>query len=161
LTGDACRQNLRSRPSLGSGREEGLCANVFGQSRNDFTSNIRARRDKQKLPFRFVLTFGEASDYPAAEPLSAIPVVKPAALLTNKGYGGDRFLESLPVLGILLIIPSRSIRKVPNASTIGPTGTPTASSGCLASADSNAASQPAMKNLSSRSTATSTSPLHA
>ena len=60
-----------------------------------------------------VLTGGAASDYTAAEPLMAIPVATPKALLADKGYDGDRFRESLLVRGILPIIPPRSNRKVP------------------------------------------------
>ena len=42
-----------------------------------------------------------------------IPVAAPKALLADKGYDGDRFRDSLPIRGILPIIPSRSNRKVP------------------------------------------------
>src|SRR3546814_5821417 len=60
-----------------------------------------------------ILTGGEASDYTAAEPLMAIPVATPKALLADKGYDGDRFRESLLVRGILPIIPPRANRKAP------------------------------------------------
>ena len=56
---------------------------------------------------------GEASDYTAAEPLMAIPVTTPKALLVDKGYDGDRFRDGLLIRGILPIIPPRSNRKVP------------------------------------------------
>ena len=42
-----------------------------------------------------------------------VPVATPKALLADKGYGGDRFRESLLIRGILPIIPPRSNRKVP------------------------------------------------
>ena len=42
-----------------------------------------------------------------------IPVTTPKALLADKGYGGDRFRESLLIRGVLPIIPPRSNRKVP------------------------------------------------
>src|SRR3546814_13624351 len=60
-----------------------------------------------------ILTGGEASDYTAAEPLMAIPVATPKALLADKGYDVDRFRESLLTLGLLPIIPPRSNRQVP------------------------------------------------
>nr|WP_231732655.1 MULTISPECIES: IS5 family transposase [unclassified Sphingopyxis] len=107
------RQHQRSRPCLGSGRKRGACANALGRSRGGFTSKIHARCDNQGLPVGFILTGGEASDYTAAEPLMAIPVATPKALLADKGYDGDRFRESLLVRGILPIIPPRSNRKVP------------------------------------------------
>lgn len=42
-----------------------------------------------------------------------IPVATPKALLSDKGYGGDRFRESLLIRGTLPIIPPRSNRKLP------------------------------------------------
>ena len=107
------RQHQRSRPRLGSGRKRGACANALGRSRGGFTSKIHARCDNQGLPVGFILTGGEASDYTAAEPLMAIPVATPKALLADKGYDGNRFRDSLLVRGILPIIPPRSNRKVP------------------------------------------------
>src|SRR3546814_2420602 len=105
------RQHQRSRPCLGSGRKSGACANALGRSRGGFTSKIHARCDNQGLPVGFILTGGEASDYTAAEPLMAIPVATPKALLADKGYDGDRFRASLLVRGILPIIPPRANRK--------------------------------------------------
>ena len=96
-----------------AGGKGGACANALGRSRGGFTSKIHARCDNQGLPVGFILTGGEASDYTAAEPLMAIPVATPKALLADKGYDGDRFRESLLVRGILPIIPPRSNRKVP------------------------------------------------
>ena len=43
----------------------------------------------------------------------AIPVVRPKALLADKGYDGDRLRENLLMRGILPIIPPRSNRKLP------------------------------------------------
>ena len=43
----------------------------------------------------------------------AMPVPKPAALLADKGYDGDRFREDLLLSNILPVIPPRSNRKAP------------------------------------------------
>ncbi len=43
----------------------------------------------------------------------AMPVPKPAALLADKGYDGDRFRENLLLHNILPVIPPRSNRKTP------------------------------------------------
>jgi len=43
----------------------------------------------------------------------AIAVASPKALLADKGYDGDRFLENLLMRGIIPIIPPRSNRKTP------------------------------------------------
>jgi transposase len=103
--------SVRDYVSAAGGK--GACANALGRSRGGFTSRIHARFDNQGLPVGFILTGGEASDYTAAEPLMAIPVTTPKALLADKGYDGDRFRESLLLRCILLIIPPRSNRKVP------------------------------------------------
>src|SRR3546814_19275570 len=70
----------------------------------------RSTRTDTLFPYT---TLFRSSDYTAAEPLMAIPVATPKALLADKGYDGDRFRESLLTRGILPIIPPRSNRKVP------------------------------------------------
>jgi hypothetical protein len=60
-----------------------------------------------------ILTGGEASDYGGVDSLMIMPVPKPAALLADKGYGGDRFREGLLLSNILPVIPSRWSRRVP------------------------------------------------
>ncbi|MCP5396145.1 MAG: hypothetical protein H6918_05335 [Sphingomonadaceae bacterium] len=47
----------------------------------------------------------QVPEHTAAEPMMEIPVTTPKALLADKGYNGDRYLESLPIRGILPIIP--------------------------------------------------------
>nr|WP_236036601.1 MULTISPECIES: hypothetical protein [Sphingobium] len=51
------------------------------------------------MPVGFILTGGEASDYTAAEPLMAIPVATPTALLADKGvdrrWNGPLLLHDL------------------------------------------------------------------
>lgn len=75
---------------------------------------VRFRRcDNQGLPLDFQLTGGEASDYGGVDSLMAMSVPKPAALLADKGYDGDRVRENLPRSTILLVIPPRSNRKSP------------------------------------------------
>jgi hypothetical protein len=82
-----------------------LVGNAFGRSRGGFTSKIHARCENQGLPIGFILTGGEASDYIAADDLTARPLPKPKAVLADKGYDGDRFREKLLMRGILTIIP--------------------------------------------------------
>jgi len=43
----------------------------------------------------------------------AIPVIKPKALLADKGYDGDLVRENLLIQGILPIIPPKSNRREP------------------------------------------------
>nr|WP_235681961.1 IS5 family transposase [Sphingobium yanoikuyae] len=107
------RQHHGSRPCLGRGRKRGACAQAFGRSRGGFTCKVHARCDNQGLPLGFHLTGGEASDYGGVDSLMAMPVPKPADLLADKGYDGDRFREDLLLNNILPVIPPRSNRKAP------------------------------------------------
>ena len=70
------------------------------------------RGNDRDLPFGFVLTGGEASDYTAADVLMAAPVAKPKAMFADKGLDGA-FPESLQTRGTLPIIPPSSNCKVP------------------------------------------------
>lgn len=95
------------------GGKGGAFAQAFGRSRGGFTCKVHARCDNQDLPLGFYLTGGEASDYGGVDSLMAMPVPKPAALLADKGYDGDRFRENLLLHNILPVIPPRSNRKAP------------------------------------------------
>ncbi|GAA5049109.1 hypothetical protein GCM10023208_07040 [Erythrobacter westpacificensis] len=71
--------------------EKGVCERSCSITRR-FYGQIHALcravgvRSTQGLPVSFVLTGGEASDYTTAEPLMALPLPKPTALLADKGY---------------------------------------------------------------------------
>lgn len=61
-------------------------------------------------PLALSLTGGQAHDITQAETLAA--QVEPAALLGDKGYDADHFVESLKVRAITPVIPPKSNRKV-------------------------------------------------
>ena len=56
------------------------------------------------------LTKGQVHDITQAEQLTA--TLTPDALLADKGYDADSFIESLEVRGITVVIPPKSNRKV-------------------------------------------------
>ena len=56
------------------------------------------------------LTGGQAHDITQAEILAA--QVEPKALLADKGYDADSFIESLRVRAIAAVIPPKSNRKI-------------------------------------------------
>ena len=56
------------------------------------------------------LTGGQAHDITQAETLAA--QVQPAALLGDKGYDSDSFIESLEMRAIKAVIPLKANRKV-------------------------------------------------
>lgn len=61
-------------------------------------------------PLKVSLTAGQVHDITQAELLTA--TLTPDALLADKGYDADSFIESLEVRGIAVVIPPKSNRKV-------------------------------------------------
>ena len=61
-------------------------------------------------PLALSLTGGQVHDITQAEALLAL--VEPEALLADKGYDADRFVESLTARAIEVVIPPKSNRKV-------------------------------------------------
>jgi transposase len=61
-------------------------------------------------PLRASLTRGQVHDITQAEALTAD--MKPAAMLADKGYDADSFIQSLQLRGIKVVIPPKSNRKV-------------------------------------------------
>jgi transposase len=61
-------------------------------------------------PLALSLTGGQVHDITQADALLAL--VEPEALLADKGYDADRFVESLTARAIEVVIPPKSDRKV-------------------------------------------------
>ena len=61
-------------------------------------------------PLKVSLTKGQVHDITQAEPLTAD--IAPQALLADKGYDADSFIQSLGLRGIAVVIPPKSNRKV-------------------------------------------------
>ncbi len=61
-------------------------------------------------PLVISLTGGNAHDITQAEPLAA--QVEPEALLADKGYDADSFINSLELRAIKAVIPPKSSRKI-------------------------------------------------
>ena len=61
-------------------------------------------------PLALSLTGGQVHDITQAEALNAL--VEPQALLADKGYDADRFVESLTARAIRTVIPPKSNRKI-------------------------------------------------
>lgn len=62
-------------------------------------------------PVAFTLTPGQAHDITQAEPL--LEEINPQALLADKGYDSDAFVETLDARDITPVIPSKSNRRQP------------------------------------------------
>ena len=61
-------------------------------------------------PLALSLTAGQVHDITEAEPLSRL--VEPEALLADKGYDADRFVDSLTARAIKVVIPPKANRSL-------------------------------------------------
>src|SRR5882724_11192584 len=91
----------------------GIGNQAIGRSRGGLTTKIHVIVDALGNPLALSLTGGNAHDITQAEPLAA--QVEPEALLGDKGYDTDSFINSLEVRAIKAVIPPRSTRKVKRA----------------------------------------------
>jgi transposase len=87
-------------------QEQGL-----GRSKGGFSSKLHAACDALGNPVRFFVTAGQRSDYIKA--LDLIHGQKMNALIADKGYDADYMAEAAKAVDAEVVIPSRSIRKIP------------------------------------------------
>jgi transposase len=87
-------------------QEQGL-----GRSKGGFSSKLHAACDALGNPVRFFVTAGQRSDYIKA--LDLIHGQKMNALIADKGYDADYMAEAAKAVDAQVVIPSRSIRKIP------------------------------------------------
>lgn len=85
------------------------------RSKGGFTTKIHAITDALGNPLDFILTGGQASDIGQAENLLALTKESAAALLGDKGYDSDAFIQKLTEKGMEPVIPSRSNRINPRS----------------------------------------------
>ncbi|MGR9087286.1 MAG: IS5 family transposase [Gammaproteobacteria bacterium] len=88
-------------------------AEALGRSRGGFTTKIHAITDALGNPLDFILTAGQASDIGQAENLLALTPEGADALLADKGYDADAFIQAISDKGLEPIIPSKSNRHRP------------------------------------------------
>jgi transposase len=88
-------------------------AEALGRSKGGFTTKIHAITDALGNPLDFILTAGQASDIGQAENLLALTPEGAGALLGDKGYDSDAFIQAISEKGIDPVIPPRSNRNNP------------------------------------------------
>lgn len=94
--------------SAGARKEHGPQA--LGRSRGGFSTKIHLTTDESGTALRFILTAGERDDSTQAENL--IEGFEFEALLGDKAYDIDRFLQPLIEREIKIVVPTRVNRKV-------------------------------------------------
>ena len=85
-------------------------AEALGRSKRGFTTKIHAITDALGNPLDFILTGGQASDIGQAENLLVLTPEGAGALLGDKGYDSDAFIQAVIDRGIQPIISPRSNR---------------------------------------------------
>ena len=63
-------------------------------------------------PLGFAVTESQVSDYKTKDALVALPVPNPKAMLADRGYDSDNFLQDLLIYGTLSVMPSRKDQSV-------------------------------------------------
>jgi len=77
------------------------------------TTKVHVIVDALGNPLALSLTGGQVHDITQAEALAA--TVEPRAMLGDKGYDSDRFIESLQLRAIKPVIPPKSNRSIKRA----------------------------------------------
>ena len=88
-------------------------AEALGRSKGGFTTTIHAITDALGNPLDFILTAGQANDIGQAENLLALTPEGAKALLADKGYDCDAFIQAINDKGLEPIIPPKSNRNNP------------------------------------------------
>ena len=107
---DRCNHR-QSPPAQRRGSKKGGSNEAIGRSRGGLTTKIHTIVDALGNPLAVSLTGGHVHDVTQAQVLTQ--EIEPAALLADKGYDSDGFLEHLEVRCIKPVIPPRANRKTP------------------------------------------------
>jgi transposase len=88
-------------------------AEALGRSKGGFTTKLHAITDALGNPLDFILTGGQASDVGQADALLQLTPAGAEALLGDKGYDSDAFVQAVQERGMQAVIPPRSNRIAP------------------------------------------------
>lgn len=88
--------------------DEAQAEQALGRSKGGFSTKIHAAVDALGNPLRLRLTPGQAHDLPQAQ--SLLEGIEAQAVLADKAYDADDFLEFLRKKGILIVIPQKKNR---------------------------------------------------
>jgi transposase len=88
-------------------------AEALGRPKGGFTTKIHAITDALGNPLEFILTGGQASDVGQAEALLQLTPTGAPALLGDKGYDSDAFIQAIQDRKMEAVIPPRNNRLAP------------------------------------------------
>src|SRR3979411_890876 len=120
VVGERRRQRIHGDRRLYRARAPAQCwrskkngPQAIGRSRGGLTTKIHALVDALGNPVELMLTPGQDHDLTCAEPL--IENADPEALIGDKAYDADPFVETLTQRGITPVIPPKANRKTKRA----------------------------------------------
>lgn len=88
---------------------------ALGRSRGGFGTKIHASVSEGGRLLSVILTGAERGDVTQAEPLLSSAGVNCLAVIGDKGYDSDRFVQAIEQRGARAVIPSRKGRRCPRA----------------------------------------------
>ena len=101
------RAHACSAGAEGSSEEQ----EALGRSKGGFSCKVHGTCEALGYPVRFILTPGQDADITQAIPL--IDGIKTEAVLADKGYDADEFIENIQKNDAQAVIPPRANRKNP------------------------------------------------
>src|SRR5467141_841815 len=104
------RRHHRARSSAQRRRAKKNGPQAIGRSRGGLTTKIHALVDALGNPVELMLTHGQDHDLTYAKPL--IENADPEALIADKAYDADPFVETLTQRGITPVIPPKANRNI-------------------------------------------------
>src|ERR1700730_2434156 len=117
VVGERRRQRIHDDRRLYRARSPAQCwrskkngPQAIGRSRGGLTTKIHALVDALGNPVELMLTPGQDHDLTCAEPL--IENADPEALIGDKAYDADPFVETLTQRGISPVIPPKANRNI-------------------------------------------------
>jgi len=117
VVGERRRQRIHDDRRLYRARSPAQCwrskkngPQAIGRSRGGLTTKIHALVDALGNPVELMLTPGQDHDLTCAEPL--IENADPEALIGDKAYDADPFVETLTQRGITPVIPPKANRNI-------------------------------------------------
>ncbi|MDR5776696.1 MULTISPECIES: IS5 family transposase [unclassified Caballeronia] len=83
---------------------------AIGRSRGGLTTKLHVAVDHGGRPLRLIVTEGQASDHAYANAL--VEHLRTGAVIADKGYDSNTFVENVCATGAKAVIPPRSNRKI-------------------------------------------------
>src|ERR1700722_5081291 len=100
--------HCESAPAFGRGIKKGG-PQALGRSRGGLSTKLHVAVDATGRPLRLIITEGQVADISCANEL--MEHLRAKAVIADKGYDADAFVQTIGATGAKLVIPPRSNRR--------------------------------------------------